>query len=206
MLASRLEIAEAIPGSSFLPWRSCAVGFRGANLSIAAAYVPSRDTSPEKTERKRRYLTEFYWWLKDQVGLQECIVIGDLNVLERAHVPRYSMFQEWEYVVFDMLAQQGLSDAFRLQSPSTTEYSWVAPNGDGYRFDHCFVPSGYAQRVVSCSYVHETRERRLSDHSALVLEIEVPYALPERPVRHMTVRQPSLFALADDVPGQGRLQ
>jgi endonuclease/exonuclease/phosphatase family metal-dependent hydrolase len=50
-----------------------------------------------------------------------------------------------------------------------TPETW--PNGGGYRLDHLLVSA--AIRVDACGYRHDWREEGLSDHSALVTELDV---------------------------------
>jgi exonuclease III len=43
--------------------------------------------------------------------------------------------------------------------------------GRGFRIDHAFASAKLATRARGCWYDHTVRERRLSDHSALVVEL-----------------------------------
>jgi exonuclease III len=58
---------------------------------ILAAYVPSRDASLEKTERKQRWITEFTQALTN-TSHAPALLVGDLNVLEPDHQPHYRTF------------------------------------------------------------------------------------------------------------------
>ncbi len=49
--------------------------------------------------------------------------------------------------------------------------SWAWPHGGGWRLDHVLVSPGVEPRA--CEYVHGWRLGGLSDHSALVAELEV---------------------------------
>jgi exonuclease III len=131
--------------------------------------------------------------MRAQSGSYERLLVGDLNVVERGHMPYYPFFQEWEYAFLDTLSVCGLIDAFRLLTPSDCEYSWMDRNGDGYRYDHSFVEASAAPAVRSCSYAHATREERLSDHSAMALDVKVDAVIPSRDVQVLTSLQPSLF-------------
>jgi endonuclease/exonuclease/phosphatase family metal-dependent hydrolase len=64
------------------------------------------------------------------------------------------------------LAEHGYVDAFRaLHGYSRRDRSWLYPNGlMGFRLDHIMVRGLTVER---CDYVHDWRERRLSDHSAM---------------------------------------
>ena len=151
----------------------------GRAVRIIAAYVPSRDASPEKVERKRRFLEELSGELEEAAGSSgPAVLLGDLNILEPEHRPRYAFFKPFEYEFYRRLACGGWVDAFRLRHPGADEYSWVGRTGDGYRYDHAFVSQALASKVVSCRYLHDIREceGRWTDHSALTVDLDVAAA------------------------------
>lgn len=153
----------------FLPSRAEPLALPG--FSVIGLYVPSRDESEHKTERKRRFCNDISrFFAAGDPG--NVVVIGDLNVLEPIHRPHYNVFRDWEYRFYDQFSVHGLVDAYRLHNPTSVEHSWVDYEGHGYRFDHAFVSESIAHKVVSCGYDHEPREMNLSDHSALALELD----------------------------------
>ncbi|HEY3368885.1 MAG TPA: endonuclease/exonuclease/phosphatase family protein [Symbiobacteriaceae bacterium] len=141
------------------------------DLEIMGLYVPSRDATEAKKHRKRSFLEQTSRFLAEQLPGQRKIVCGDLNVLEPDHVPRYSVFERWEYDFYSGLGQFGLHDAFRLHHPRELAYSWVGRTGDGYRYDHAFVSQDLLSHVGECYYLDEPRTARLSDHSAILLHL-----------------------------------
>jgi exodeoxyribonuclease-3 len=144
-------------------------------LEIIGVYVPSRDSSPEKTEKKKHFLKSLTNALETAPRFSKCIFCGDLNVLEPSHIPHYPIFEEWEYDFYRNLTKYQLKDAFRHLHPSIQEYSWVGRTGDGYRYDHCFVSENLLSSVKKCYYLHDPREKeiKLSDHSALITELDL---------------------------------
>ncbi len=72
-----------------------------------------------------------------------------------------------EHRVMRSLADHDLPDVYRqLHGFGATDASWFAPNsGAGFRLDHVFASR--CLRARSCRYLHDVRERRLSDHSAV---------------------------------------
>ncbi len=150
------------------------IDYHGQKIGIIGLYVPSRDASEEKTARKKQFAIEFLQYIKAQ-NHYGCpyIVCGDLNILEKDHIPHYSSFKEWEYVFYDRFDHFGFVDAFRLLHPNDNEYSWVGRTNDGYRYDHCFVTKDIKNKVLKCSYVHETRKIPITDHSAMILELDM---------------------------------
>lgn len=144
-------------------------------LEIIGVYVPSRDSSPEKTDKKKRFLKSLTNALETTPRFSRRIFCGDLNVLEPSHIPHYPIFEEWEYDFYFNLTKYQLRDTFRYLHPSAQEYSWVGRTGDGYRYDHCFVSEELLPLVRKCYYLRETRakELKLSDHSALITELDL---------------------------------
>jgi exodeoxyribonuclease-3 len=159
---------------TYLPTRATGVTIttdRG-QVRVLGAYVPSRDASPEKVERKRRWLAEFSAALGTAAPDVSTLFLGDFNVLEPTHEPRYAFFQQFEYDFYrDLADQHGLVDAFRHVHPEQVDHSWVGRTGDGYRYDHAHCTKDLAAELVDCEYVHEPRLSRLSDHSALTVRL-----------------------------------
>jgi len=174
MIVSKLatqpdQINDAL---TYLPTRAAGVVVttdRGP-VRVLGAYVPSRDASPEKVERKRRWLAEFSTALG--TAQTPALFLGDLNVLEPDHNPHYSFFQRFEYDFYRALTDQhGLLDAYRHLNPEDIDHSWVGRTGDGYRYDHAHCTKDLAAELAGCRYVHEPRLTRLSDHSALTVRL-----------------------------------
>ena len=160
----------------FLPHRAPAIVCQTprGQCGVIGVYAPSSVSRNELYGKKRRFQNEFLKALSvllEKKGLKYIIVCGDLNVLEPDHQPRYSAFRSWEYQFYSFFAQNAFIDAFRLFYPRKKEYSWFGREGNGYRFDHCFVSESLKKYVKKCRYLHGPREIRLSDHAAMWLEI-----------------------------------
>ena len=70
------------------------------------------------------------------------------------------------------LPARGWRDAFRaLHGYERRDRSWVSRAGYGWRLDHLIVSPHL--RPVACDYLHEWRERGLSDHSAIWADVIV---------------------------------
>jgi exodeoxyribonuclease-3 len=191
-IASKLApLARASDIVDYLPARAELMAFPG--LNVIGLYVPSRDESEQKSERKLRFCESFSWFLA-QADLGPTVVLGDLNVLEPIHRPHYNVFRHWEYRFYDQFGVRGLVDAYRLHNPIGVEHSWVDYESHGYRFDHAFVSESLAPNVHRCEFDHATREANLSDHSALLLELDLPQLMEELDTSSsLTGEQPSLF-------------
>jgi exodeoxyribonuclease-3 len=148
--------------------------------------VPSRDATEAKVERKRRFLERCLGAFAAAAGGAGIVLLGDLNIVEPDHRPRYPFFHPFEYAFYRRLEDLGLVDAFRHLHAGQVEHSWVGRTGDGYRYDHAFISKGLLDALDGCAYLHEPRSIRLSDHSALTLRVRV-----SRPAR-LVVSDPAV--------------
>jgi exodeoxyribonuclease-3 len=154
----------------YLPSRASSVTLAApaGPVQVIGAYVPSRDASLDKTERKRKWLEAFTAALAGRDPTIPAVFLGDLNVIEPSHLPRYPFFVPFEYDFYRALStNHDLVDAFRHLHPATAEYSWVGRTGDGYRYDHAFCSDSLKTVIGDCQYLHAPRQDGLSDHSAL---------------------------------------
>lgn len=142
-------------------------------FEVIGIYVPSRDSSPEKKEKKKHFLNSLQQALEKAPIPPYRIFCGDFNILEPEHIPHYSIFEDWEYNFYRNLQKFQFRDAFRYLNPKVREYSWVGRTGDGYRYDHCFLSANLLPLTQNCYYFHEPREIKLSDHSALITELNL---------------------------------
>jgi len=158
----------------FFPHR--AVLIRGnsifGKMNILGVYVPSRGPKERRNKDKMKFQLELMKVLPKLSGTEGyTIVTGDFNVLERNHIPHYSVFGEWEYRFYESFLQNGLIDAYRAVSPNTQDYSWFGREGDGYRFDHIFISQSLLRYLKECKYIHEPRLQKISDHSIMYMKL-----------------------------------
>ncbi|MFD5554307.1 endonuclease/exonuclease/phosphatase [Streptomyces sp. NPDC127068] len=181
MVVSRLKTRPALFGVDYLPHRVVAVTVdtdRGP-LDVIGLYVPSRNATQTKIDRKVQFLEACRDKLPSGFG-EARVVLGDFNILEPHHKPGYRFFQPFEYEFYDWFARAGYVDAFRSLHPDAAEYSWVGRTGDGYRYEHAHVSTSLASHLRGCAYVHEPRTmpQRLTDHSALSVQLAVAPVTP----------------------------
>ncbi|MDQ1019004.1 endonuclease/exonuclease/phosphatase [Streptomyces afghaniensis] len=197
MIVSRLATKPGPAETDYLPHRcvSVTVHTTYGSLDVIGLYVPSRDATEAKTDRKRTFLEQCQSSLPQGWGYSMRVVIGDFNILEPTHTPRYRFFQPFEYGFYEFLRAAGYQDAFRALHPDELEYSWVGRTGDGYRYDHAHVSEPLAAVLHECSYTHDVRigDDRLTDHSALSVSLAV------RPTTPLTV-VPPLTVAAEPAP------
>jgi exodeoxyribonuclease-3 len=167
----------------FLPHRLQGVRLSTAfgRVRVFGAYVPSRGPIERRNADKRSFQDQMISLLPQIAGREDhgkLIICGDMNVVERDHVPHYSIFGEWEYAFYESFLTVGLLDAFRTKHNTAHEHSWFGREDDGYRFDHFFISQGISRSLADCSYDHAPRLRGLSDHSAMVLTLRLPEGSP----------------------------
>ncbi len=147
------------------------IEFVGNKLSVVGLYVPSRDRSDAKIQRKKVFLNVIEKYIEESERSNR-IIMGDFNILDRNHSPHYSNFFEWEYDFYDALIALDYQDAFRYCHPGQQEHSWVGRTKNGYRYDYCFVSETLKKNILRCEYIHETRDIRLTDHSGIFVELQ----------------------------------
>ena len=156
------------------------VGRDGAEFELHSAHLPPGST-------RGLVKVEMFEALYDRLagpGERPRILCGDFNTprIERGegsvefwgstHPGHRERWDRAERSVLLGLAEYDLADVFRaLNGYSATDASWVARRGEkrwGRRYDHIFASR--CLRPTCCRYLHDLREHRLSDHSAIEVE------------------------------------
>lgn len=191
VLVSRTAITETLVMAGVsLPGRvAAAVLDTSPAVAVLGMYVPSRDRSADKTEKKRAFVASLLAALDElPEGLRDRLVVGgDYNVIARTHQPLHPGFLPFEFGLLEALEAHGLVDAHERCCPGAQPYSWIGRTGDGYRYDYFHVGRELAERITTCTYLHETRDQRLTDHAAITLALGLDAA-----------RRPTTGDLADD--------
>ncbi|GLZ15863.1 exodeoxyribonuclease III [Actinomadura sp. NBRC 104425] len=145
-------------------------------LCVTSVYVPSRDRSAAKTDRKQQFITTLLQAIQAlPVEHRDSLVLGgDYNVISRDHRPAHTGFLPFEYALLDSLRASGLVDAHEHCRPADQPHSWIGRTGDGYRYDYFHVSQTLADLLASSTYLHETRNPhgpRLTDHAAVSISL-----------------------------------
>jgi len=139
--------------------RACLVTIDG--LKIMGVYFA------QKNEKQ----TLFKTILDDNNELlnQKSLIIGDFNT----GLPFQDESKESFYCVkeFQCLNKVGFIDAWRSRHPDKFEYSWFSQADNGFRIDHAFVSVKLNPSIKSIKYDHSPREKKITDHSALIIDI-----------------------------------
>jgi len=102
---------------------------------------------------------------------EHSLLIGDFNCgipFEDSETKSFHATQQ-----FQSLLAKGWTDAWRSRHPDAREFSWVSVRkGNGYRYDHALVSEPLNERIGSVFYEHEPREKRISDHSVLLVDLD----------------------------------
>lgn len=151
------------------------VYFKLGAISVLGIYMPSFHPLFSKTEvidRKKSFNKTFLNLLERYFSgpSHRLVLTGDLNILEPGHLPSIRGFEQWNYV-YENLLDNSMFDCFRKFNSESREHSWFSNDGIGYRFDHFFCDIRMQDSVRYCYYDHNVRLEKLSDHSAMFLEI-----------------------------------
>ena len=169
-----------------VPWPERVLAVRAGPLEVVNVHSP---ISPKPGLAKVLTHEAVFEHLREGAGPR--VVLGDLNTPRREHPDgsvwtfardRYGRLrpergERWdtaESALIRGLESHGFRDAFReLHGFASKEPSWEWPRwGGGYRLDHLIASPEV--EVTACSYRHDwRREDKLSDHSALVAELDV---------------------------------
>lgn len=154
---------------------------------VVGVYVPSRDATFEKTEKKRVFIASLLELLATlPPDVRETIIMGgDYNVIARSHRPLHPGFHPFEFGLLETLERLGLVDAHQHLAPGQQPYSWIGRSGAGYRYDYFHVGRRLAPGISACDYLHETRELSLTDHAALSLSLKA------NPLQRLTTSEPA---------------
>ena len=100
----------------------------------------------------------------------EAVASGDFNTC-RAYVDEPGAIDPCAHFL-DAIEAIGFGDLWRRRYPDGREFSWYSTRGNGFRIDHAFLSRALAARAGAVRYAHEERLSGLSDHSALILDLE----------------------------------
>lgn len=75
--------------------------------------------------------------------------------------------------MFQQLLSQGWKDSWRTRNPDAREYTWVSTRkSNGFRYDHALASAALDDMILGVTYDHGARERKASDHSLLLVDID----------------------------------
>jgi len=122
---------------------------------------------PQK-KKQMPYLDALYQL--DLATLDNAMIIGDLNCGIPFEDSDTKSFDNTH--VFQSILAKGWVDSWRSRNQDKKEFSWVSSRGNGYRYDHSLSSPSIDSRIQSIHYLHGPRESGLSDHSALLIDLQ----------------------------------
>jgi exodeoxyribonuclease-3 len=129
---------------------------------IVGAYFPGNEI------KDRFWRTEFLPYMASRVG-RRCLVLGDFNTGKHFVDEAGRTFFSADCI--DTLERAGWVDPWRARNPLVREYTWFSNAGNGFRLDHAYASPTLAPEVLNARYDHGPRVARVTDHSALVVEL-----------------------------------
>ena len=138
-------------------------------------YVPSRGPKEKRNVNKRLFQDQVISQLKSlykDENTKNLVIGGGLNVIDPNHIPKYPIFGDREFGLYNAFLRVGLIEVYRLLNPNTQGYSWFGKLNDEDRFDHLFISKCFDRSIMECYYIHEPRVSKLSDHSAMLLVLK----------------------------------
>ena len=138
---------------------------RAINLSVLVAYFPQSKAKAPFFQRCAEFAA------KETAPM---LVIGDLNTGSnvRDMEPGGARFHcEREFI--DLTLVHGLTDLWRKQhGDDARDWTWRSTK-NGFRIDHALANRGFldAYPKATCRIDHWPRETNISDHSALIIEL-----------------------------------
>jgi exonuclease III len=184
LVAAQAEL-EPLPPPPDVPWRERVLCCRVGGVEITNLHSP---IAPAPDLAKIRTHEAVAAYLAARGGSGPRVLCGDLNtprreypdgsVLTFAHDTHGRLREErgerWdraERALVHGLRERGWVDAFRsVHGYADREASWTFANDrGGWRLDHVLV---HGLRPVASAYAHDWRRAGLSDHSALIVDLE----------------------------------
>jgi len=145
------------------------------NIALIGVYAPTCSRDHEKILQKRKFHHELYNEVIDKIWRissdTKIIVLGDFNILEPNHNPKYEGFSNY-YKSYEQFIRKPFKDLYRYYKSETMEYSWFG-QGMYQRLDHIFATENILPYVNKVEYLHEPRRNKFSDHSALQIELNI---------------------------------
>ena len=110
------------------------------------------------------------------------LLIGDTNSGLPDIDEESPAFTATEARFMNRIDKANWKDIFRVLHGDKREYTWYSPNGkNGFRLDQAFVNADLQEHVMAFQYVwgHSTDHRQLSDHAAILMDIDLELALTD---------------------------
>ena len=157
----RIAYMQARSGHDGIP-RLAQLQLRGLDLTFV--YLPNH---AKKLPYFKRLLRDGRELVRNESA---AALIGDFNTGDREDYggPKGIFIGQEE---FDGLKRMGFRDVMLDANPGGREWTWMSTFGNGFRLDQSLGTRRFADRVRDAHYDHTPRETRLTDHSAMVIDL-----------------------------------
>ncbi len=117
------------------------------------------------------------WVIKAATALRDsaALLVGDFNTGKHKIDEEFSTFISPEFI--DALEAVGFSDTWRSAHSDAREYTWFSDCDNGFRLDYIWASPAVQSGVRAVWHDHSPREMGMSDHSALLADIDLPASL-----------------------------
>lgn len=168
LIASK-KVLKISPQNRFLPkatHRWLEVQIQKSNLTILGIHIPGANDKWDK---------EDFWKcvvrFAKQNAKSDALIIGDFNTgLPIDTEGTAFAFPEYMHKLINL----GWTDAWRLKHPQKREFTWYSPKAmNGFRLDYAFLSPSLKEGLVRAFHSHTERKKGLSDHSSLVIELDL---------------------------------
>jgi exonuclease III len=163
LIAARRPFRDFGALSEALPQPYRIVGIDIAGLRLFGVYMPNM-------------LAKVPYWEALVMALaadaaRPALAIGDFNTC-RAYVDEPGAIDATAHFI-DRIEAAGFCDLWRRRNPDGREFSWYSTRGNGFRIDHAFLSPQLAACAGEVRYSHAERLAGTSDHSPLILDLEI---------------------------------
>lgn len=168
LLASKLALSgDEFPDRNSSPCRALKaelVVSDATHVNLVCVHLPHKKAQIPFFEALHRLPAG---WLEEKSAL-----LGDFN----CGIPFIDSETRSFYAthLFQQLLSDGWVDAWRSRNPDEREYTWYSTQrANGFRYDHALVSEQLDQSVADIRYDHSVRVRKLSDHSLMILDLDL---------------------------------
>lgn len=160
----------------------------GEDVEVLGIHVPDVKTQDgdgriqQTLDYKRHFWEALIRFAEEKMARNEnAIILGDfntgLNTVDKEPGAGDFYLSECMKKLLEMEDAKGRKwvDAYRRfhRRQSPVDYTWYMPGGGGFRLDYAFLSPRLAGRLKAARHSHLERESCLSDHSMLIVELDL---------------------------------
>jgi exonuclease III len=168
LLAGRFDVSgEAFPQNSASPHRAIKAEVLisdDCSLNLVCVHFPHK--------KAQIPLFEALLNLPDNWSDGLSALVGDFN----CGIPFVDSETKSFYAthMFQQLLREGWIDAWRSRNGDKKEFTWFSTQrSNGFRYDHALLSMALDRTVAKIRYDHDVRVDKLSDHSLMVIDLDV---------------------------------